>query len=198
MEIAVAEEAAAEEPFAQPLSTVNGQPDPVSVEKTGLFAAKFEGSDVEGTAEAVDGVYRFSATKTDGEAWHVKLESNYPTVAGRDYRVTYRFRSDVAGKVKFGDFQEFEIEEGENTVTGVINNSNLQAWASAADLRDGYPIVRAASEMSGIPVVHTTGRKEFLEEFLQDDGLDPNYIGIPIALETYMHRSWEAFTREGF
>ena len=79
------------------------------------------------------------------------------------------------------------------TVTGFINNSNLQAWASAADLRDGYPIVKAASEMSGIPVVHTTGRKEFLEEFLQDEGLDPNYIGIPIALETYMHRSWDNF-----
>ncbi len=59
------------------------------------------------------------------------------------------------------------------TVTGFIHNSNLQAWASAADLRDGYPVVKAASEMSGIPVVHTTGRKEFLEEFLQDDGLDP-------------------------
>ena len=32
------------------------------------------------------------------------------------------------------------------TVTGFINNSNLQAWASAADLRDGYPIVKAASD----------------------------------------------------
>ena len=79
------------------------------------------------------------------------------------------------------------------TVTGFINNSNLQAWASAADLRDGYPVVKAASEMSGIPVVHTTGRKEFLEEFLRDDGLDPKYIGTPIALETYMHRSWDNF-----
>ena len=47
--------------------------------------------------------------------------------------------------------------------------------------------------MSGIPVVHTTGRKEFLEEFLRDDGLDSKYIGIPIALETYMHRSWDNF-----
>ena len=78
-------------------------------------------------------------------------------------------------------------------VTGFIHNSNLQAWASAADLRDGYPVVKAASEMSGIPVVHTTGRKEFLEEFLQDEGLDANYIGIPIPLQTYMHRSWDNF-----
>ena len=79
-------------------------------------------------------------------------------------------------------------------VTGFINNSNLQAWASAADLRDGYPVVKAASEMSGIPVVHTTGRKQFLEEFLQDNGHDPNYIGTPIALKPYMHRSWDTFT----
>ena len=82
------------------------------------------------------------------------------------------------------------------TVTGFINNSNLQAWASAADLRDGYPVVKAASEMSGIPVVHTTGRKAFLEEFLRDEGLEPAFIGTPIALETYMHRSWDSFTEE--
>ena len=82
------------------------------------------------------------------------------------------------------------------TVTGFINNSNLQAWASAADLRDGYPVVKAASEMSGIPVVHTTGRKAFLEEFLRDEGLEPAFIGTPIALETYMHRSWASFTEE--
>ena len=88
--------------------------------KTDMFRAKFEGSAVAGSGEIVDGVYRFTATQTDGEAWHVKLECNYPTVAGRDYRVTYRFRSDVAGKVKFGDFQEFEIQEGENSVTGMM------------------------------------------------------------------------------
>ena len=82
------------------------------------------------------------------------------------------------------------------TVTGFINNSNLQAWASAADLLEGYPIVRAASEMSGIPVVHTTGRKEFLEEFLKNKNLDAKFIGTPIPLETYMHRSWDSFTRE--
>ena len=82
------------------------------------------------------------------------------------------------------------------SVTGFINNSNLQAWASADDLRAGYPIVRAASEMSGIPVVHTTGRREFLDAFLSDEGLDEKFVGIPIALETYMHRSWDSFTSE--
>ncbi|MBR3310755.1 MAG: hypothetical protein IKG15_02905 [Solobacterium sp.] len=85
-----------------------------------IFRAKFEGTEVEGTGKAVDGVYRFNATKTDGESWHVKLECNYPTVAGRDYFVTYNFRSDVAGKVKFGDFQEFSIHKGDNSITGVM------------------------------------------------------------------------------
>ena len=51
--------------------------------------------------------------------------------------------------------------------------------------------------MSGIPIVHTTGRKEYLQQFLAD-GRDPAFIGEPIALETYMHRSWEVFTAKGF
>ena len=82
-------------------------------------------------------------------------------------------------------------------VTGFVNNSNLLTYASANDLRQGYEVLKAAAERSGIPVVHTTGRREFLEEFLAD-GRDPKYIGTPIPLETYMHRSWEAFTKEGF
>lgn len=81
-------------------------------------------------------------------------------------------------------------------VTGFVNNSNLLNYASADDLRRGYDVIRETSEQTGIPVVHTTGRKEFLDAFLAD-GRDPRYIGAPIALETYMHRSWEAFTRQG-
>ncbi len=81
------------------------------------------------------------------------------------------------------------------TVTGFINNSNLQDWASAQDLRDGYPVVKAASEQSGIPVAYTTGRPQFLTEFLKDEGLDPAFVGTPLPLETYMNRSWSNFTR---
>ena len=80
-------------------------------------------------------------------------------------------------------------------VTGFVHNSNLQAWASAQDLRDGYPVVRAASEMSGIPIVHTTGLPAYLDEFLRDEGLDQRFIGTPIPLTTYMHRSWADFTQ---
>lgn len=78
-------------------------------------------------------------------------------------------------------------------VTGLINNSNLLNYASAGDLRQGYDILREVSDRTGIPVVHTTGRKRNLEEFLKD-GRDPKYIGVPMALETYMHRGWDTFS----
>ena len=73
-------------------------------------------------------------------------------------------------------------------VTGFVNNSNLLNFASADDLRQGYDILRETSDRSGIPIVHTTGRKKCLDEFLAD-GRDPKYIGTPIALEKYMYRS---------
>lgn len=82
------------------------------------------------------------------------------------------------------------------TVTGFINNSNLLNYASADDLRRGYEVIREASMLSGIPVVYTTGRREFLEEFLAD-GRDEKYIGTPIALDTYMHRTWDSFAHGG-
>ena len=81
-------------------------------------------------------------------------------------------------------------------VTGFVNNSNLLNFASADDIRQGYDVLRETSDMTGIPVAHTTGRKCFLDEFLRD-GRDEKYIGEPIGLETYMHRSWEAFTSLG-
>lgn len=81
-------------------------------------------------------------------------------------------------------------------VTGFVNNSNLLNYASADDIRQGYEVLKATSELTGIPVKHTTGRSCFVEEFMKD-GRDEKYIGEPIGLETYMHRSWEAFTKLG-
>lgn len=99
--------------------TGNGQNQQAETRKAdGLFGIKFEGENVAGTGETVDGKYVVNATKTDGEAWHIKLEANYPTSIGHDYFVTYHFHSDVAGTVKFGDFQEFPIVAGDNAVTG--------------------------------------------------------------------------------
>lgn len=81
-------------------------------------------------------------------------------------------------------------------VTGFVNNANLLNFASANDIRAGYDVLKATSELSGIPVVFTTGRKEYIEEFLSD-GRDEKFIGEAIPLQTYMHRSWEVFTSEG-
>ena len=88
-----------------------------------------------------------------------------------------------------GELEEFARAR----VTGFVNNSNLLNYASADDLRQGYDILRETSDRCGVPVVHTTGRRKFLEEFMAD-GRDEKYIGTPIALETYMHRSWDAFS----
>ena len=118
----------------QPKAAKDGEVKPTKVE-TELFQAKFEEDyEVAGSGAAVGGAYRFIATQTDGESWHVKLEANYPTVAGRDYFVTYKFTSDVAGKVKFGDFQEFDIKEGENSITG---NFTAKSGTSYLDLQLG-------------------------------------------------------------
>lgn len=81
-------------------------------------------------------------------------------------------------------------------VTGFVNNSNLLNYASADDIRAGYEVLKKTSELTGIPVKHTTGRKQFVDEFLAD-GRDMKFVGEPIGLETYMHRSWEAFTKLG-
>lgn len=106
----------------------------------------------------------------------------------------FRPMSETAEKIikLKGDMEGFARQ----TVTGFVNNSNLLNFASADDLRRGYDVIREASDMSGIPVVYTTGRRQYLEEFLAD-GRDAKYIGEPVALETYMHRSWDTFANGG-
>ena len=81
-------------------------------------------------------------------------------------------------------------------VSGFINNTNLARLASADDLRSGYEVIAEASRRSGVPVLYTSARPDLLEQFLAE-GHDPQYIGTPMPIETYMHRDWETFTREG-
>lgn len=81
-------------------------------------------------------------------------------------------------------------------VDGFVNNTNLARLASADDLRDGYEVIREASERSGVPVLYTTGRPDLLEQFMSE-GHDPRYIGTAMPIETYMHRDWETFTKHG-
>ena len=106
----------------------------------------------------------------------------------------FRPMSETAEKIikLKGDMEGFARQ----TVTGFVNNSNLLNFASVDDLRRGYDVIREASDMSGIPVVYTTGRRQYLEEFLAD-GRDAKYVGEPVALETYMHRSWDTFANGG-
>ena len=78
-----------------------------------------------------------------------------------------------------------------------FHNSNLQDLASADDLRMGYPVLREASLRSGIPVVYTSARKEFLDSFLQTPNLEDRFVGTPLPLETFMHRSWTNFADGG-
>ena len=77
-------------------------------------------------------------------------------------------------------------------ITGMINNTNLAQVTTAAELRDGYEIIREASERTGVPVKYTSGRKELLDEFLAE-GHDPQYIGTPLPIETYMKRDWDSW-----
>lgn len=82
-------------------------------------------------------------------------------------------------------------------VTGFVNNSNLLSFASARDLCQGYEVLKETSVLTGLPIAHSTGREDCLKGFLET-GPDPKFTGVPLPLETYIHRSWEAFTREGF
>lgn len=78
-------------------------------------------------------------------------------------------------------------------VTGFINNSNLLDYASAEDLRQGYEVLRRTSLLCGIPIAATTGRRPFLEDFLAEER-DERFVGMPVALETFMCRSWDSFS----
>ena len=77
-------------------------------------------------------------------------------------------------------------------ITGMINNTNLGTMTRPDELRDGYEILKEVSKQTGIPVAYTSGKKEFLDQFLQE-GHDPKYIGKPIEIDIYMRRDWDSF-----
>ena len=85
-------------------------------------------------------------------------------------------------------------------VTGIVNNANLAGQTSAEHLVQGYELVRALSEETGIPVWGTCGCPEVLEafeEYAAAHDLDERYIGKKYPIEVMMHRSWEKFLKEG-
>lgn len=77
-------------------------------------------------------------------------------------------------------------------ITGMVNNTNLATMTGPDDLRDGYELIKKVSEITGVPVLYTSGKKEMLDIFLAE-GHDPKYIGTPIAIDTYMARDWDSW-----
>ena len=78
------------------------------------------------------------------------------------------------------------------SITGLVNNTNLALSTTEDELRDGYELIRRVSDLTGIPVRYTAGKKKFLDSFLSE-GLDARYIGTPLAIDTYMARDWESW-----
>lgn len=79
-------------------------------------------------------------------------------------------------------------------ITGMINNTNLAQMTTPAELRDGYEMIKQVSEITGVPVLYTSGRKEMLDIFLAE-GHEPKYIGTPMPIDTYMHRDWDSWIK---
>ena len=104
-------------------------------------------------------------------------------------------RRPLAGTVeKIVRLQEDMQRHSRLKITGMINNTNLATATTPADLRDGYEIIKQVSEITGVPVMYTSGKKEMLDVFLAE-GHDPKYIGTPLAIDTYMQRDWDSWVK---
>ncbi len=77
-------------------------------------------------------------------------------------------------------------------ITGMVNNTNLAGMTGPEELRHGYEKIRQVSEITGVPVLYTSGKKDMLDAFLAE-GHDPKYIGTPVAIDTYMARDWDSW-----
>ena len=85
-------------------------------------------------------------------------------------------------------------------VTGIVNNANLAGETEVENLVEGYALVKALSEKTGIPVWGTSGTQKTLDEFdryADAHHLDRTYIGRYQPIEILMHRSWDKFLKEG-
>ena len=104
-------------------------------------------------------------------------------------------RRPLAGTVeKIVRLQEDMQRHSRLKITGMINNTNLATATTPADLRDGYEIIKQVSEITGVPVKYTSGKKEMLDVFLSE-GHDPKYIGTPLVIDTYMQRDWDSWVK---
>ena len=104
-------------------------------------------------------------------------------------------RRPLAGTVeKIVRLQEDMQRHSRLKITGMINNTNLATATSPADLRDGYEIIKQVSDITGVPVKYTSGKKEMLDVFLAE-GHDAKYIGTPLVIDTYMQRDWDSWVK---
>ena len=104
-------------------------------------------------------------------------------------------RRPLAGTVeKIVRLQEDMQRHSRLKITGMINNTNLATATTPADLRDGYEIIKQVSDITGVPVKYTSGKKEMLDVFLAE-GHDAKYIGTPLAIDTYMQRDWDSWVK---
>ena len=86
------------------------------------------------------------------------------------------------------------------SVAGLINNGNMSYETTGEDLAFAYDIVKATSEMTGIPVIMTSGEEKALAEFAQlkqERNFDNKFIGELVAINTRMHRDWDRFVKFG-
>ncbi len=79
-------------------------------------------------------------------------------------------------------------------ISGMINNTNLAEATGYEELRDGYRLIKQVSELTGVPVLYTSGKKRMLDQFLSE-GHDPKYIGKPMYIDTYMARDWNSWIK---
>ena len=86
--------------------------------------------------------------------------------------------------------------QNKDTLNEIINNTNLSTMTSADDLWDGYLVLREVADRTGIPVASTTGKKQFLDDFLARNP-DPAYVGTPVPIDVYMHRDWDSYIQHG-
>lgn len=85
-------------------------------------------------------------------------------------------------------------------ITGIVNNGNMAEETEPEHLLEGYELVKALSDQTGIPVWGTCGQPEMLEAFdaiAREKGLEEKYIGRRYPIEILMHRSWGKYLEEG-
>ncbi len=104
-------------------------------------------------------------------------------------------RRPLAGTVdKIIRLQEEMQAHSRLKISGMINNTNLAEATGHDELRDGYRLIKQVSEITGVPVLYTSGKKQMLDQFLSE-GHDPKYIGKPMYIDTYMARDWNSWIK---